>query len=58
MTDKHIIPSIIKERVEVALAYYPQLKDIHIEFKIKKNIKCRQDLLLIVFLNLKKIESF
>jgi len=39
MTDKHIIPSIIKERVEVALAYYPQLKDIHIEFKIKKNIK-------------------
>ncbi len=39
MTDKHIIPSIIKEKVEIALGYYPQLKDIHIEFKIKKNIK-------------------
>lgn len=39
MADKHIIPNKIRERVEVALGYYPQLKNIHIEFKIKKNIK-------------------
>ncbi|MGY8910933.1 MAG: hypothetical protein ACKVIG_13900 [Flavobacteriales bacterium] len=39
MADKNIIPNKIRERVEVALGYYPQLKNIHIEFKIKKNIK-------------------
>ena len=39
MNKNHIIPNKIKERVEVALQYYPQLKDIHIEFIIKKNIK-------------------
>jgi hypothetical protein len=39
MSDKHIIPKNIKEKVEIALGYYPQLKNIHIEFKIKKNIK-------------------
>lgn len=39
MSKKHIIPKHIKDRVEVALAYFPQLDDIHIEFKIKENIK-------------------
>lgn len=39
MRQKHIIPHIIKDKVNFVLAYYPQLKDISIEFKIKKNIK-------------------
>ena len=39
MSKYHIIPERIKDRVLVALNYFPQLKDIHIEFKIKKNIK-------------------
>lgn len=39
MSKKHIIPKHIKDRVEVALAYFPKLDDIHIEFKIKENIK-------------------
>ncbi|WP_435415596.1 hypothetical protein [Polaribacter aestuariivivens] len=39
MPKKHIIPLNIKEEVEFALKYYPQLKDTKIEFKFKKNIK-------------------
>ena len=39
MNKNHIIPEHIREIVEAALQYYPQLDDIHIEFKIKKNIK-------------------
>ena len=39
MSKTHIIPNIIRDKVQVALDYYPQLKNIHIEFKIKKNIK-------------------
>ena len=39
MSKTHIIPNSIKDKVQVALDYYPQLKNIHIEFKIKKNIK-------------------
>ncbi|QTE22543.1 hypothetical protein [Polaribacter cellanae] len=39
MSKKHIIPFNIKEEVEFALQHYPQLKNIHIEFKFKKNIK-------------------
>lgn len=39
MKEKQKIPANIKQKVQVALEYYPQLKDIHIEFKIKKNIK-------------------
>ncbi|WP_299666406.1 hypothetical protein [uncultured Polaribacter sp.] len=39
MPEKHIIPNSIKEEVQTALNYYPQLNDIHIEFKFKKNIK-------------------
>ncbi len=36
---KKIIPKIIKEKVNKALSYYPELKNTSIEFKIKKNIK-------------------
>ncbi|MBU3010305.1 hypothetical protein KO506_02720 [Polaribacter vadi] len=39
MNKTHIIPNKIQERVEVALKYFPQLADIKIEFKLKKNIK-------------------
>ena len=39
MSDYHIVPISIKDEVETALNYYPQLKNIHIEFKFKKNIK-------------------
>ncbi|QNM85799.1 hypothetical protein H9W90_01380 [Polaribacter pectinis] len=39
MPKYHIIPDSIKTEVETALNYYPQLKNIHIEFKFKKNIK-------------------
>ncbi|QOD62047.1 hypothetical protein H9I45_06270 [Polaribacter haliotis] len=39
MSKTHIIPLNIKEEVEFALQHYPQLKNIHIEFKFKKNIK-------------------
>lgn len=39
MQKYHIIPSNIKDKVQTALDYYPQLKEIHIEFKFKKNIK-------------------
>lgn len=39
MSSYHIIPNSIKAEVETALKYYPQLKNIHIEFKFKKNIK-------------------
>ncbi|APZ46573.1 hypothetical protein BW723_09845 [Polaribacter reichenbachii] len=39
MNKTHIIPNNIEERVQVALKYFPQLADIQIEFKLKKNIK-------------------
>ncbi|AUC22242.1 hypothetical protein BTO15_09105 [Polaribacter sejongensis] len=39
MPKYHVIPKTIKDEVETALNYYPQLKNIHIEFKFKKNIK-------------------
>jgi hypothetical protein len=39
MFKNHIIPKNIKDSVVVALDFYPQLQDIHIEFKVKKNIK-------------------
>jgi hypothetical protein len=39
MTNNKIIPKKIRERVKVALDFYPQLKDVCIEFKVKKNIK-------------------
>lgn len=39
MLKNHLIPKNIKDSVAVALDFYPQLKDIHIEFKVKKNIK-------------------
>ncbi|MFL0352680.1 hypothetical protein [Xanthomarina sp. GH4-25] len=39
MTDVHIIPESIKNEVQVALSYYPELEHVPIEFKFKKNIK-------------------
>jgi len=39
MNAQHIIPEDIKENVETALQYYPQLKHTKIEFRFKKNIK-------------------
>lgn len=39
MNKNHIIPNKIKDNVKVALDYYPQLKNVKIEFRIKKNIK-------------------
>lgn len=39
MNKKHIIPEKIKDKVQFALQYYPQLKDVKIEFKFKENIK-------------------
>lgn len=35
----HKIPASIKDNVEMALSFYPQLKNTAIEFKFKKNIK-------------------
>lgn len=34
-----IIPKVIKPQVEKALSFYPELKDVPIEFKFKKSIK-------------------
>ncbi|WP_246296827.1 hypothetical protein [Winogradskyella vidalii] len=39
MSAQHIIPESIKGNVNTALSYYPQLKDINLEFRFKKNIK-------------------
>lgn len=39
MSAKHKIPESIKEEVAIAMQHYPQLQDINIEFKFKKNIK-------------------
>lgn len=36
---KKIIPEEILEEAKIALSYYPELKDIPIEFKFKENIK-------------------
>ena len=38
MSKHHKIPTSIEKRVKTALSYYPQLDDINIEFKLKKNI--------------------
>lgn len=35
----HIIPNSIAEEAKVALSYYPDLKDVPIEFKFKASIK-------------------
>ncbi|MGJ8744981.1 hypothetical protein [Polaribacter sp.] len=39
MSKTHIIPVNIKEQVLVALAFYPELKNVNLEFKFKKSIK-------------------
>lgn len=39
MTEPHIIPEIIKDKVSIALSYYPELKNTKIEFRFKKHIK-------------------
>ncbi|MGJ8550323.1 hypothetical protein [Winogradskyella wichelsiae] len=39
MSAQHIIPEDIKDNVETALQYYPQLEHTKIEFRFKKNIK-------------------
>lgn len=42
VTMKHtnkIIPNSIKKEAEIALSFYPDLKDVPIEFKFKKSIK-------------------
>jgi len=39
MPKYHVIPKTIKDEVNTALNYYSQLKNIHIEFKFKKNIR-------------------
>ncbi|WP_100614392.1 hypothetical protein [Confluentibacter citreus] len=39
MNTKHIYPKSIANEVKMALSYYPELKDVAIEFKFKKNIR-------------------
>lgn len=39
MTEVHQIPNSIKEKVNIALSYYPELENTKIKFKFKKNIK-------------------
>lgn len=39
ISNKHIIPDQIKEEAEMALSYFPELKEIAIEFRFKRNIK-------------------
>ncbi|GGE11556.1 hypothetical protein [Psychroflexus salis] len=39
MAQKYIYPSLISSEVETALSYYPQLKNVAITFKFKKDIK-------------------
>jgi len=39
MSKYHTIPKSIEEEVKTALNYYPELKNIHIEIKFKKEIK-------------------
>ncbi|WP_231743010.1 hypothetical protein [Winogradskyella endarachnes] len=39
MSAQHKIPEDIRTNVETALAYYPQLDNVKIEFRFKKNIK-------------------
>lgn len=39
MKSKHKIPEHIRKEVKTALDYFPELSDVHIEFKFKKNIK-------------------
>lgn len=37
--EQHIYPASIKKEVRKALAYFPQLQDVHITFKFKSDIK-------------------
>ncbi|WP_179344926.1 hypothetical protein [Winogradskyella ursingii] len=39
MNSQHIIPESIRQNVETALSYYPELDSTKIEFRFKKNIK-------------------
>lgn len=39
MSAQHIVPESIEEEVAVAMASFPELQDLHIEFRFKKNIK-------------------
>ena len=39
MNAQQIIPNAISKEIQVALSYYPELKDTPIKFKFKKNIK-------------------
>nr|WP_321226374.1 hypothetical protein [uncultured Psychroserpens sp.] len=39
MSSQHIIPDSIHNEVTTALSYYPELDNINIEFRFKKNIK-------------------
>lgn len=39
MSAQHIIPESISKEAHIALEHYPELKDTHIEFRFKKNIK-------------------
>ena len=36
---QHIIPEVITQEAKIALSHYPELTDVAIEFKFKKNIK-------------------
>ncbi|APA66310.1 hypothetical protein YQ22_07655 [Maribacter sp. 1_2014MBL_MicDiv] len=36
---QHIIPEVITKEAKIALSHYPELTDVAIEFKFKKNIK-------------------
>ncbi|HLT33634.1 MAG TPA: hypothetical protein VKZ98_07590 [Aquaticitalea sp.] len=36
---QHIVPQSIDNEINTALNYFPELKDTHIEFRFKKNIK-------------------
>lgn len=39
MNAQHIIPDSISVEINKALEYYPELRETHIEFRFKKNIK-------------------
>ncbi len=39
MNAQHIIPESISKEIKKALEFYPDLRDTHIEFRFKKNIK-------------------
>ena len=39
MSAQHIIPESLEHEIKTALSYFPQLKDVPIEFRFKKDIK-------------------